>query len=137
MKLTPKRKRSDSAAAAVQAHQNAAQGPIEPPPYITLPEPCKPFWQAIVTSRARDTWTESDLVTAANMARVQRALQVVAIGGDEHAKLTRLALALARSLSVHVTATAGRAANLVNAATAEREARQDDGDELIPRLRAV
>ena len=51
--------------------------------------------------------------------------------------LTRLALALARSLSVHVTATAGRAADLVNAATAERAARQDDGDELIPRLRAV
>ena len=132
-----RRTRSDSAKAAVQAHQNAAQGPLEPPSYVTLPEACKPFWDAIVTSRARDTWTESDLVTAANMARVQQALQTVEIGGDEHAKLTRLALALARSLSVHVTATAGRAANLVNAATAEREARQDDGDELIPRLRAV
>ena len=132
-----RRTRSDSAKAAVQAHQNAAQGPLEPPSYVTLPEQCKPFWDAIVTSRARDTWTESDLVTAANMARVQQALQTVEIGGDEHAKLTRLSLALARSLSVHVTATAGRAANLVNAATAEREARQDDGDELIPRLRAV
>ena len=132
-----RRTRSDSAKAAVQAHQNAAQGPIEPPVYVTLPDECKPFWDAIVTSRARDTWTESDLVTAANMARVQQALQGVAIGGDEHVKLTRLALALARSLSVHVTATAGRAADLVNASTAEREARQDDGDELIPRLRAV
>lgn len=132
-----RRTRSDSAKAAVQAHQNAAQAPIEPPVYVTLPDECKPFWDAIVTSRARDTWTESDLVTAANMARVQQALQSAEIGGDEHAKLTRLALALARSLSVHVTATAGRAADLVNAATAEREARQDDGDELIPRLRAV
>ena len=60
-----------------------------------------------------------------------------AIGGDEHVKLTRLALALARSLSVHVTATAGRAADMVNASTAERHARQDDGDDLIPRLRMV
>ena len=137
MKLTPKRHRSDSAKSAAKAHQNAAQAPIEPPVYVTLPDECKPFWDAIVTSRARDTWTESDLVTAANMARVQQALQEVAIGGDEHVKLTRLALALARSLSVHVTATAGRAADMVNAATAEREARQDDGDELIPRLRAV
>lgn len=137
MKLTPKRTRSDSTKAAVQAHQNAAQAPIEPPVYVTLPDECRPFWQAIVTSRARDTWTESDLVTAANMARVQQALQEVAIGGDEHVKLTRLALALARSLSVHVTATAGRAADMVNASTAERSARQDDGDELIPRLRAV
>jgi hypothetical protein len=38
---------------------------------------------------------------------------------------------------VHTTATVGRAANMVGAATAEREARQDDGDDLIPRLRAV
>ena len=83
MKLTPKRTRSDSAKAAVQAHQNAAQAPIEPPSYVTLPEPCKPFWQAIVTSRSRDLWTDADLVQAANLAR------------------------------------------------------QDEGDELIPRLRAV
>lgn len=133
----PRRTRSDSAKAAVQAHQNAAQAPIEPPSYVTLPDECRPFWDAIVTSRPRDTWNESDLVTAANMARVQHALQSAEIGGDEHVKLTRLAMALARSLSVHVTATVGRAADMVNAATAEREARADDGDELIPRLRAV
>lgn len=137
MKLTPKRKRSDSAAAAVQAHQNAAQGPIEPPPYITLPEPCKPFWQAIVTSRSRDLWTDADLVQAANLARVQFAIESATVGSDEHAKLTRLAMALARAVAVHPTATTGRAADQVNANTAEREARQDDGDELIPRLRAV
>ena len=104
---------------------------------MTLPEPCKPFWDAIITSRARDTWTQSDLVTAANMARVQHALETAPVGSDEHAKLTRLSLVLARSLSVHTTATVGRAANMVGAATAEREARQDDGDDLIPRLRAV
>ncbi|TFI09899.1 terminase [Thiopseudomonas sp. 4R-3cl] len=132
-----RRPRSDSAAYAAVAHQNAAQGPLEPPAYVTLPEPCKPFWEAIVTSRARDTWTDSDLVTAANMARVQLALQTADVGSDEHAKLTRLALALSRSLSVHTTATAGRAANLVGASTAERQARQDEGDDLIPRLRAV
>lgn len=132
-----RRPKSDSAGYAATAHQNAAQAPIEPPTYVTLPEPCKPFWDAIITSRARDTWTQSDLVTAANMARVQHALETAPVGSDEHAKLTRLSLALARSLSVHTTATVGRAANMVGAATAEREARQDDGDDLIPRLRAV
>ena len=132
-----RRPKSDSAAYAAEAHQNAALPPIEPPAYVTLPEPCKPFWDAIITSRARDTWTQSDLVTAANMARVQFALESAPVGSDEHAKLTRLSLALARSLSVHTTATVGRAANMVGAATAEREARQDDGDDLIPRLRAV
>ena len=46
-------------------------------------------------------------------------------------------MALSRSISVHATATVGRAANMVNAATAEREARQREPDPLIPRLMAV
>ena len=137
MKLTPNRHRSDSAKSAAKAHQNAAQAPIEPPGYVTLPEPCKPFWQAIVTARPRDTWNDADLAQAANLARVLHAIESAVIGSDEHAKLTRLSMALARAVAVHPTATVGRAADLVNAATAEREARQDDGDELIPRLRAV
>ena len=137
MKLTPKRKRSDSAKAAVQAHQNAAQAPIEPPGYVTLPEPCKPFWQAIVTSRPRDTWTDADLVQAANLARTLHAIESAPVGSDDHAKLTRLAMALSRAIYVHATATVGRAADTVLEATAERQARQDDGDDLIPRLRAV
>lgn len=136
MTKTP-RPKSNTAKYALQAHQNAAQAPIEPPACVTVPEACKPFWDAIVTSRARDTWTDSDLVTAANMARVQFALESAIVGGDEHAKLTRLALALSRSLSVHTTATVGRAANMVGASTAERAARQDTEDSLIPRLRAV
>ena len=137
MKLTPKRHRSDSAKTATQAHQNAAQAPIEPPGYVTLPEPCKPFWNAIVTSRPRDTWTESDLVLAANLARTQHAIESAPVGSDDHAKLTRLAMALARSVAVHPTATVGRAADMVNAATLERNARNSTDDDLIPRLRAV
>ena len=137
MKLTPKRHRSDSAKSATQAHQNAAQAPIEPPGYVTLPELCKPFWDAIVTSRPRDTWTESDLVLAANLARTQHAIESAPVGSDDHAKLTRLAMALARSVAVHPTATVGRAADMVAAATLEREVRSQDEDDLIPRLRAV
>lgn len=137
MKLTPKRTRSDSAKAAVQAHQNAAQAPIEPPGYVTLPEPCKPFWQAIVTSRPRDTWTDADLVQAANLARTLHAIESAPVGSDDHAKLTRLAMALSRAVYVHATATVGRAADTVLEATAERHARLEDGDDLIPRLRMV
>ena len=132
MKLTPKRHRSDSAKSAAKAHQNAAQAPIEPPGYVALPEPCKPFWDAIMTSRPRDTWNESDLVQAANLARVNHALQSSEVGTDEHAKLTRLSMALARSVAVHPTATVGRAADMVAAATAEREARAEQDDDLIP-----
>ena len=137
MKLTPKRHRSDSAKSAAKAHQNAAQAPIEPPGYVTLPEPCKPFWQAIVTSRPRDTWTDADLVQAANLARTLHAIESAPVGSDDHAKLTRLAMALSRAVYVHATATVGRAADAVQEATAERRARQDEGDDLIPRLRAV
>ena len=137
MKLTPKRHRSDSAKSAAKAHQNAAQAPIEPPGYVALPEPCKPFWQAIVTSRPRDTWTDADLVQAANLARTLHAIESAPVGSDEHAKLTRLAMALSRAVYVHATATVGRAADAVQEATAERHARQDDADDLIPRLRAV
>ena len=137
MKLNPKRPKADTISHATVAHQNAAQAPIEPPAYVTLPEPCKPFWDAIVTARARDLWTQADLVQAANLARVQHAIESSPIGSDEHAKLTRLSMALARAVAVHPTATAGRAADQVNQNTAERNARQDEGDDLIPRLRAV
>ncbi len=138
MKLTPKRPRADTAKAAARAHQNAAQAPIEPPGYVTLPDECRPFWTAIVTARARDLWTETDLVQAANLARVQYALQVADVGSDEHAKLSRLSMALARAIAVHPTATAGRAANQVNQNAVERQARQElDDDELLPRLRVV
>lgn len=137
MKLTPRRQRAGTAKAAAQAHQNAAQAPIDPPSYITLSKACKPFWDAIVTSRPRDTWTDADLVLAANLARTQHAIELTDVGSDEHAKLTRLAMALSRSISVHATATVGRAADMVNAATAERDARLQQHDPLIPRLKAV
>ena len=137
MKLTPKRHRSDSAKTATQAHQNAAQAPIEPPGYVTLPEPCKPFWDAIVTARARDLWTQADLIQAANLARTMHALESAPVGSNEHAKLSRLAMALSRAVAVLPTATAGRAVDQVNANTAEREAREHGDDDLIPRLRAV
>ena len=137
MKLNPKRPKADTATHATVAHQNAAQAPIEPPAYVTLPEPCKPFWQAIVTSRPRDTWTDADLVQAANLARTLHAIESAPVGSDDHAKLTRLAMALSRAVYVHATATVGRVADTVQEATAERHARQDDGDDLIPKLRMV
>lgn len=135
--MKPRRHPSGTAKAAVQAHRNAAQAPIEPPEYVTLPDECRPFWNAIVTSRARDLWTETDLVQAANLARVQHAIESAPVGSDEHAKLTRLSMALARAVSVHSVATAGRAADQVNQNAAEREARLREPDPLIPRLKAV
>ena len=137
MKLTPKRKRSDSTAAAIAATQAAALGPLEPPEHVRVPAAARPFWDAIVQARPRDTWNPVDLASAANLARVQCALEAALIGSDEHMKLTRLALALTRAIAVNTVATVGRSADIAKGAELERKARQDDGDDLIPRLRAV
>ena len=137
MKLTPKRKRSDSTAAAIAATQAAALGPLEPPEHVRVPAAARPFWDAIVQARPRDTWNPVDLASAANLARVQCALEASLIGSDEHMKLTRLALALTRAIAVNTVATVGRSADIAKGAELERAARQDDADDLIPRLRAV
>ncbi|AUL48466.1 TerS protein [Bordetella trematum] len=151
MKVTPKRKRSDSAAAAVQAHQNAALGPLEPPKHIQLRDIDRPFWTAIMIARARDTWTDTDLAHAANLARTQadierlhhlvsKELDVVDMDINPKHKLietlTRRAVALSRMLHVHAQATVGRSQDAAKALQNERSVTAED-DPLIPTLRAV
>ena len=60
--------RSDSATAAVQAAQNAAAGPLEPPAHVTLPDAARPFWAALMRNRPRHKWNDADLATAALLA---------------------------------------------------------------------
>ncbi|MCZ8395892.1 TerS protein [Achromobacter ruhlandii] len=151
MKVTPKRKRSDSAAAAIQAHQNAALGPLEPPKHIQLRDIDRPFWNAIMTARARDTWTDIDLAHAANLSRAQAdierlhqalAAELDITDDDINPKhklietLTRRAVALARMLHVHAQATVGRSQDAAKALQNERSVAIED-DPLIPTLRAV
>ncbi|WP_326537031.1 hypothetical protein [Pseudorhodoferax sp.] len=148
MKITPKRYRSDSAKAAVQAAQNVAQGPITPPGCVSLRPQDGAFWNAIVTARPRDTWTAADLVVAANLARTQADIEAVQaqIDGtgllvdgkpnpacDLLDKMTRRALAMARQLMVATIATVGRAQDIGKGAELERRAAADH-DDLIPTL---
>ena len=131
--------RSDSATAAVQAAQNAAQGPLEPPAHVTLPDDARPFWDALVRNRPRHKWNEADLGNAAILAVTQ--MQVHDLIGDvEQAalvdKLTRRIVSLSRMLHVHPEATEGRAQDAGNKLALEREA-EADHDPLIPTLRAV
>lgn len=153
MKVTPRRKRSDSAAAAIAATQAAALGPLEPPAHVTLRPGDRPFWNAIMLARARDTWTEVDLTTAATLARTQAdiedlhtklALAGYMLGDKPHPlaavveTLARRAVALTRVLHVHAEATVGKSEDAAKALELERKARQDKtDDDLIPRLRAV
>lgn len=151
--------RSDSAAAAVAAAQSASLGPLEPPAHVTLRPGDRPFWDAIMLARARDTWTAPDLATAASLARSQADVEVlqaavdlegftipsgngVPIVNPKHKLLetiTRRAVSLARVLHVHAEATVGRSRDAGNALKNERQAslELEDEDDLIPHLRVV
>jgi hypothetical protein len=152
MKIGPRKRRSDSSAAAIAAAQAAALGTIEPPAHVTLRPADRPFWEAIVQARARDSWNEVDLANAATMARAQADVERLqaeldaegdVIEGKANPKhklletLARRVVALARVLHVHAEATQGRARDAANALDLERKARADPGDDLIPTLRVV
>jgi len=154
------RVRSDSVTTAVNAAQAASVGPVKPLAHTPLRDCDYPFWDAIVLARAAGTWTNSDLVLAANLARCSAdivRLQVdLEVEGDvsfsvkgtpvvnpKHSlieTLSRRAVALSRALHVHAEATQGRSRDAGQKLAAEQDARAavtDDEDELIPRLRAV
>ena len=157
MKVTPRRRRSDSATAAIKAAQAVSLGPLEPPAHVMLRPGDKPFWDAIVTARARDTWTVSDLAIAANLARsqadIERLQAEVDIEGftipsgngtpivnPKHKlleTLSRRAVSLARMLHVHAQATVGRSEDASKALQLEREVQAEMDDDLIPTMRLV
>ena len=147
MKVTPKRQRSDSTAAAIQAAQSAASGLIAPPEGVSLRLQDQPFWEAITQARPRATWTDVDLMHAASLARTMADIELLqdklnkegythgdsiypAFGVIE--KLTRRALALSRQLHVHALATVGRSGDAAGLAELERQARGQELDDLIP-----
>lgn len=149
MKTTPRRPRSDSAKAAVAASQAVAIGPIQPPPHIRVRDADRPFWDAIVTARPRDTWTDADLVLAANLARAYADIEALQDRIDRDGmlvegkinpacdlldKMTRRALATGRQLMVATIATVGKAQDIHKGAALERGARQHEDDDLIPTL---
>lgn len=140
--------RSDSAAAAIQAAQNASLGPREPLPYAGVPLEAAPFWQAVMRNRPRDRWNDHDLAMAAVLARALfdtgRLQAEIAVEGDviegklnpKHRLLETLikrAASLSRLLHVHVEATVGRVQNAGNALQNERQA-ETEHDDLIPTM---
>lgn len=146
--MKPRQRRSDSIAAAVVAAQNAAQGPIAPPEYVTLPKAAAPFWRALVLNRPRDRWNDADLAIAAHLARAQadaeRLQRELDAEGDlmadrrlnpKHRLLETVVKRierLSRLLHVHAEATVGRAADSVKPLQNEVQARAAERDDLIP-----
>ncbi|VTU29721.1 hypothetical protein H6CHR_03251 [Variovorax sp. PBL-H6] len=104
-----------------------------------------------MTARARDTWTQTDLATAANLARAQADIETLQAQLDAAGyliegkanplaamveTLSRRAVALSRVLHVHAQATVGRSEDAAKALDNERKAAADH-DPLIPTLRVV
>ncbi len=147
----PRNRRSDSAASAVQAAQNAALGPRDPLPHAPVPEAAVPFWLAIMRNRPRDRWNDADLANAATLATcqadVQRLQAEIATEGDvlegkinpKHTlldKLVRRVMGLSRMLHVHPEATDGRSQNAGKALANEHQATAQH-DDLIPTMAGV
>lgn len=48
---------------------NASLGALQPPAHVKLRDGDQLFWDGVVRARARDEWTETDLVVGAQLAR--------------------------------------------------------------------
>lgn len=124
--------------------------PIAPPACVRLRDSDRPVWAAIVTARARDTWTDADLILAGQLARTYGDIaeleelidQQGMILGDQVNpactlldKMSRRALAMARQLKIDTISVVGKSQDINKSAALERDARQgvDDDDGLIPR----
>lgn len=60
---------SNSVAAAVKAAGDVKLPALVPPEFAPLTEAAKAFWPAVMRSRARDEWTESDLIIGSQLAQ--------------------------------------------------------------------
>lgn len=134
-----RRQRIDSAAGAVSVLAGAARE-ITLPAGVKLTAAQKPFWQVIVKARPRSDWNDADLITAAQLARTLAMIERCDIDDVKTMdKLTRLSLAMRRSLGLDVRGKDGRASNIAtrreHAAEIEggRNPMADDGDGLLAR----
>ena len=150
----PRKPRSDSVAAMLGAMESAALPELKAPRQCKLRPGDRPFWLAIVRARARDEWTDVQLIVAAQLARcqadIEREQQTLDAESSviENARgtpvmnprvtvleqLARREMALMRSLQL-----AGSGRDAVKARSLEAQARQvraeiaDEEDELLAR----
>ena len=87
--LSMKKQRTDSTAAKVSAMLNASLKTIEPPCHVVLRAGDRVFWDGVVRARARDEWTETDLVVAGQLARCLHDIQVAQVLLDEEGTVLR------------------------------------------------
>lgn len=151
--MSTRRKRSDSASAAMEATQ-AALVRFDPPSFVSLHDGARPFWDAIVETKHKDSWTPNDLIVAANLANINFEIDKYTRVIEKASRLTKedvgyrvsalhkvlidlvaQSQSLARALQVHARATQGESTFQVKRNTLYREAAQsvDALDDLIAR----
>lgn len=153
-----RRARAGTAEGKQEALAAAAQGDIKPPAHVTLRDGDLPYWTAVVRARAREVWTDADLIHAGNLARcmadIERLQTEIGAEGDviENARgtpvanpkhallevLSRRAIAITRLIGVNPRGQNSQAArDGAVAKHAEDEAKaalaETDDDDLIPR----
>ena len=68
---------------------SAAKGPPKVPAHVKLREGDQPFWDGVLCARARDEWTETDLVVAAQLARCQHDIEREQMSLDDEGTVVR------------------------------------------------
>jgi hypothetical protein len=152
----PKKTQANTTSAAIHAMLSAAQPLPAPPEHVRLRTNDKPFWDAIMRARARDEWTDADLIAAAQLARCQSDIEAESLALEsegsvvENARgtqimnprhsvleqLSRRQLALMRSLRISGSSTGERKEDLVKARRLQQQAERalaevTDDDELL------
>lgn len=65
---TPRKTRTDSGTAAIEAAKNAALPDLMPPPHVQISADAMPYYLDVVRARARAEWNEHQLTVAAQLA---------------------------------------------------------------------
>ena len=77
-----KNMKSTSAESAVKAMIDAAKDSLNPPAHVRLRARDRPFWFGVIAARARDEWTDADLVVASQLARCQSDIETEQLALD-------------------------------------------------------
>jgi hypothetical protein len=134
----PRRPRTDSIEQTIKLMEDVVKGPPEPPAHVKLRPWDMPFWDAIIRQRARDDWTEVDLVVAAQLARTQADIETesalletegtIGTGGQKQdvvsPRLSVVGLLCKREMALLRTLRLGGVGNAANAAERRRLERQ-------------
>jgi len=119
----PRKIRTDTMAGQINAVKGSTIE-IQPPSHVHLREQDKLHWRAIIAARAYDTWNDSDLEVAGQLARCRADIEMLQadidregnfLGDKENPKhklldtLTKRGISLARLLHIHASGTIGQA----------------------------